>query len=736
MRQAFLLIPLPELLTRTKNKTEALEVYKQYYSHLFRQGTEEWKRARAGEIQLPLVAGERELRYIAHRDRVVGSNALLDLYDFTLLQIDELIQTGQVKGSIAFGGSEITKIMKSQRNGDATSVVRDKLLDEFKGNIHTRWGNTFEDVINEFMDMILECSTASFGSIPGIRNSDGATIQNYSPDGLAIVRVNQLMKVLCMYMGTSHVAQYPGLEEFREWVSKQMTRDEDPDSCDAAMLYEFKCPTVRVPNGIIPDNYTLQPQLGATTIGITDVCLFTDTSFRKCAIEDFGLTNTNYDHNFHNGHSEDQLDQPHIACGFLGIYRIGEPDATGMSDILTQAFESTLNGISDTDESVGSESPPRPSRANFFSNIVPRICSLMRRDLLHAGESMLNTYLRRRAVHLVGMAYRYLGIVTAPSTEVLAPEKTLDVMDHLNNAQRLIELRERQRRIAAYNPLHSFNSSGMDEPSLTEEEEKLLRDSRTVHEYIREHFTKEYREILQELIVEICMRFIGESEDSRPKTPAGIAAWNRNQERVRDILKGHVCATLELLDSHQQTPAYMDLTDYGKSSAYEIGKLFTTLEQYRHQPEGVKVYYPRGYYCVRDVEDPRIDLVDARPENYINFGIANEHKRAQDWLKRETDRFLDFCKSHGYVAIGLIPYKMMKVSMIPLIPKSIAELIRPVLEERARVCNEYRGLGKDEILRRLNDLPVRTNGRHAYVRMKRESEVTIVSETSDLDAFL
>lgn len=742
MRQAYLLIPLPHLLTRTRNKTEALEVYKNYYSHLPKQGTEEWKLARAGELRLPLVAGEHELRYIAHRDRKPGSTDLLDLYDFTLTQVDELVQTDQVRGSIAFGGSEITKIMKERSGTSAASIVREKMLDKFDGNIHTRWGNTFEDVINEFMDMILDCHTASFGSIPGIRNADGAAVQNYSPDGVAVVKINRLMEVLCQYVGTNHMTQHPSLAEFRGWIAAQIVRDSDPATCDATLLYEFKCPTVRIPDGTIPEQYALQPQLGATTIGITNFCLFTDTSFRKCTVEDFGFSNANYDRVFHNGRNESQLDQPHLACGFLGIYRIGRDAETSMAEILAQAVEQ---------EAVDQDESPLESESRLESELqIPReelirrvatcIAPQIQQDLIHAGESMRKADLRRRSVHLAGLAYKYLGIYTVPQSD--KPQSNgprSDVLEHMTKVQQLLELREKERRAKNYNPLHSFDASGPEESELTTEEIMLLRQDRTIQEYVRHHYTGTYRETIQDLVTEICMHFVDADVPAGATTPTGRAALEREQKNIREILSGHVRAVVELLDSQRPAPAYMNLTDYGKASAYELSKLLTTLEVYRHKKEGVKAYYPSGYYCVRDVRDPRMPLMHSRPENYINFSIANEQPRARDWLKRETDRFIEFCRNNEYVAIGLIPYKMMKLTMVPLVPKSIEELIRPILEERARVCNEYRGLDKAEILRRLNELPgTRRRGRKGSGQEEAEdsAENGPVSETSELDAFL
>lgn len=694
MRQAFLLIPLKTLLAYTSNNQEKLSVYAKYYSHLPKQGTEDWRKARSGELLLPLVAGEKELRYVAHADRVEDSTALIDLYMVSLADIYTMVQTGRIKGSVAFGGSEITELAKSH---DPASTVKKKFLNDFRGNIHTNWGHLFEDVINEFMDLHLDCKTASFGSIPGMRDADGATIQTYSPDGIAVVKVDQISRVLNMYMGAERMKSHPMYAEFRAWLEKKQASNEK----DATILYEFKCPTVRIPDGYVPDSYTLQPQVGATTVSIIEACLFVDTSFRKCTIDDFGFWNNNYDREFH-AKDGDQLNNVPLACGFVGVYRIGgvEPEdaMNNLSEMAVQAgavvdpeFDSESGAVDPEFDSESNAADTEPPTLEYpRAKIVEVITNLIRHDVSRVSENTDPAALRRRVVALAGLVYRYIHVV-----RVWHPELTGDdvsVTDYMSYGETIREIQERVRRKANYSV---YRTNEEVEPEISEEELRNLANEVRVGEYLRATFPKTYREIYHGIIVEVCTAILGDStKDPKPQDP-----------KLRSFLDAHVSCVIELLDRSAMRPIYDGLIDYGKAHSFEMDRLLRSLFDDRDEEDGIKAYYPKGYYCAKDIYDPRHWLTTKRPENWIDFSVADEARRAKDWLAVETSRFLEFCKTNNAVPVGLLPYKIMKLAIVPMITRNIEDEIRPMLEERAHICNKFRGLDKDEVMRRLNELP-------------------------------
>lgn len=704
MRQAFLLIPLKTLLAFTRDKKEKLAVYAKYYSHLPQQGTEEWRKARTGELLLPLTAGEKELRYVALATPD-DSEARIDLYHVTLEDIHTLVQTGQIKSSVAFGGSEITELAKS---GDPLTTVKKKFLNEFDGNIHTRWGHLFEDVINDFMDLHLDCTTSTFGSIPGLRNEDGATIQTYSPDGIAVAKVDRIQRVLDMYMGADRMRNHPMYADYRAWLAKKQAAGED----DATILYEFKCPTVRIPDGNVPDSYTLQPLVGATTVSIIEACLFVDTSFRKCTIDDFGFWNNNYDHAFHSKDG-DQLNNTPLACGFVGIYRIGPVSA---DDALDELAEMAVNA---DEEPEHNEPVPEPALNPDYprERVVATIIALVRRDVEHVYNGKLDPIaLRRRVVALAGLVYRYIHVVRVWRPELASDD--VSVADYLSYGDTLRDIQDRVRRKAKYSV---YRTNKEVEPEIGEEELRLLTEEMRTGEYLRTTFPDTYRDIFHGIMTEVCNAILGNQANPDPK--------------MMSFLDAHISCVIELLDRTPASRTYDSLIDYGKAPLFELDRLLRNVYDDKHEAEGIKAYYPKGFYCAKDIYDPRHGLTSHRPENWIDFSIQDEARRAKDWLGVETSRFLEFCKQKGAVPLGILPYKIMKLAIVPMIPRNIEAEIRPLLEERTQFCNKFRGLDKEEVLKRINEIPAKSNGR-GRGRGGRSQSRPRGSEPSDLDAFV
>ncbi len=188
------------------------------------------------------------------------------------------------------GGSEISTVLKQNKNKTVNKLVLEKLgFDKFHGNIITHWGNVFEELIRLYCEDTFSCEIKETGSIPYKHGN-----LSYSPDGLAVVSTNSLIK------------------QFRNL----------PDGLDASspchlVLFEFKCPHSRIPSSTIPEHYWPQVNIGMNVIDIMETAIFVQATYRRCAFSQM-LYNT--DHNgFGHFKKADTTSNP-IECGFMIIH--------------------------------------------------------------------------------------------------------------------------------------------------------------------------------------------------------------------------------------------------------------------------------------------------------------------------------------------------------------------------------------------------------------------------------
>ena len=249
-------------IKKGKTKEQKLQIFINYYKYLPKQGSAEWLKNKKGNANKPPT----------------------------------------------IGGSEMHELIHSPR-----ALIEKKLTPTpFIGNIHTRWGNVFEEVLSMIIDLLLNSSSEELGSIPGLKDDNDNVIQAYSPDRLLIVSKDRLKNILFAIFNSSIKSYYEEYMRFHETADEKLI-----------ILNEFKCPSVRIPDGTIPKEYIYQPPTGACTIPIVDISLFVNASFRKCRIEEFAFNNS-YDINFH---EKDRINIPQefdnpIFMGFIGIYDI------------------------------------------------------------------------------------------------------------------------------------------------------------------------------------------------------------------------------------------------------------------------------------------------------------------------------------------------------------------------------------------------------------------------------
>lgn len=158
------------------------------------------------------------------------------------------------------GGSEMSVLFNMNRY-----MKRNELLDKkrnpsntFVSPIPCLWGNFFEKVIRAFAEV--EFKTQIYGHDICIK--DGRL--RYSPDGIGVVRRGKHENVFDI------------------------------------VLFEFKCPYIRIPNGKIPPHYEVQIWTGLAAMSEINVAygMFIDAVIRKCSVDQLNAT-PDYDRAYH-----------------------------------------------------------------------------------------------------------------------------------------------------------------------------------------------------------------------------------------------------------------------------------------------------------------------------------------------------------------------------------------------------------------------------------------------------
>jgi len=168
------------------------------------------------------------------------------------------------------GGSEIGAITGNNKHMKVEDLILSKAgIKPFKPNHFMLWGTMFEDILRKTVEKIYNVKILETGSVVGEYGNA------YSPDG---------------------VCYHP----------KE----------DKIILYEFKCPFSREPDGVVPPHYKDQVLLGLDTLNVCDEGRYIEAVIRRCSMEDIGF-NTNYDNIIL--HKNIEYKTP-IAYGFIGFF--------------------------------------------------------------------------------------------------------------------------------------------------------------------------------------------------------------------------------------------------------------------------------------------------------------------------------------------------------------------------------------------------------------------------------
>lgn len=218
---------------------------------------------------------------------------------------DNLDKYVKIPKQYTVGGSEISTLLRLNPYSSIRTMAERKLNigSKFNGNINTRWGNMFEPIITEYTEKYFKTSIKEFGSIPLLYDSMKSPIARYSPDGICIIKGENLRDINCIKINNNNI-----------------------------VLFEFKCPIRRMIKNEVPAHYINQPLMGMAGIDIIDFSIFGDGIFRKCNIKDFGF-NEKYDRVFHT-FDRTKFINP-LLCGLIFIY--------DKKDIVNSKYENINN---------------------------------------------------------------------------------------------------------------------------------------------------------------------------------------------------------------------------------------------------------------------------------------------------------------------------------------------------------------------------------------------------------
>ncbi len=540
------------------SKHQILQVLLNYYAYLPAQGSIAWKEAKEGDHERPPT----------------------------------------------IGGSEIGTILGTNPYQKTKDLIASKLKigRPFEGNAATRWGNLFEEVASSLMEMRFGTATYETGSIPGLHHPNGRLMQTYSPDRLGVISRTKLNLDID---NEEFIQLYNSLLD-EEWT----------------ILFEFKCPLKRIPSNHVPNQYKSQPQLGASTIPIIDACIFVDSMFRKCSIEDFGL-NGEYDKVYHpdpdpsdtskpkpkskkdNDHDCDEIPEIPMLCGFIGIYATYPPFKEAPPKVITEAKVHKC-------QTLESESESESEISKTLITVDPIL------DPIEMPQSVIEDFGR--------ILYKLVETdLSTPGSEFYGDSDFSNFMSQISLCDKFMNCLYQIPEFALY--------------KITPHVEEQI-----VIYAISCMTDPQYHEIIRMLVPNALK--------------VNYNLRNNPTCDVKDLTYGR---------------------DLGDMQWRQFDDLLKIIINERFTNPGLRAYYPNGYYTGDNSNCAGF------PDNYVDLGLPTEPERAQKWLATGVKKFIDFCEKSNYAIIGILPYKLFKQSVIPMVPDR--EFVSKVYDKLIEVTN-------------------------------------------------
>jgi hypothetical protein len=105
--------------------------------------------------------------------------------------------------------------------------------------------------------------------------------------------------------------------------------------------------------------------------------------------------------------------------------------------------------------------------------------------------------------------------------------------------------------------------------------------------------------------------------------------------------------------------------DFGSSSESAFASLLRNAIDDRFAPTGHKIYYPDAVYS----SERLYDYFSGIEGGYIDDSELPA-LRPKKWLYNQVSKYISWCKSRGYISVGIIPWKLFKINYIPMIKDS------------------------------------------------------------------
>jgi hypothetical protein len=390
---------------------------------------------------------------------------------------------------------------------------------------------------------------------------------------------------------------------FPDRVSQLLTEKEK-----VIVLFEGKCPLKRIPDSKVPRQYTVQPLAGACTIPITDVCLFVDGMFRKCSVLDFDL-GKEYDTEFHDKDVENciHVDDP-LVCGFIGIY---EPLPPGSKP----------------------EKNPPPSSP------------------VEDGKRKVNSFAITQLANL--LLGKIVACTTTPGSDYYGlPLELKSLMSLCALADKYLE--------------SVYQLALVDENASTDASSQGFEGLQIKLEDIQSLTRRDEEEIVFRALFGILVipsRAIGSLANLEKAREEDTRLMSLLRMLIPDALtanyKIHQDHRLTSRDGAQKLP-YGE--DYGAASEYAVAKMLARVIDNRFNETGPKAYYPDAFFAGPLVKD----WFPATAANYQDDSLPTDGERAKKWMYKNVSAYLDWCQKNGYRSLGILPWKLFKISLIPV----------------------------------------------------------------------
>lgn len=203
------------------------------------------------------------------------------------------------------GGSEISTVLGINPYQNIKKLIFQKTgLTKFNKSAPLWFGNIMEYILQQYTEMVFNTKIYETGAIKYSKSN----YLKYSPDGIAVINIDYI----------KHLFSQEEIENFIHNKSKFDNKLEQNKN-ELIILFEFKNPYMRrLKQGIVPEYYIPQPEMGLNVIDICEVSIFIEAIYRFCSYEDIVNQNNKYNTRYH--FDKQRYYNDPIAYGAFSLY--------------------------------------------------------------------------------------------------------------------------------------------------------------------------------------------------------------------------------------------------------------------------------------------------------------------------------------------------------------------------------------------------------------------------------